>query len=177
MGWGPNPVDEAAAERAAAEARERLANRPYTPFERKLIEVLGDIREELERARPVELEPIIGTAEGLLGPVHVAADGVEVLLDADPTDLSLAVDAGATALYNHYPVLREDFTRAGFEGFAECVIEAALHQAAQSSAGQADARGEAAGGDEGDEVPPTSPEIPPAGSDRCEHSGDPGKCH
>jgi hypothetical protein len=172
MGWGPNPVEDAAARAAAAEAQERLANRPLTPFERKLLDVLDDIREELQLARPVPLEAIVGTADcGLISVSQsTAADLLlEQLLDSDPTDLSLAIDAGATALSNSFPTLNEDFTRSGLEKFAECVIDAALKDTARRHADDAalpaaqdegqDAAPEVGGGDQGRSPEPGNPAV------------------
>lgn len=139
MGWGSNPVEERAAQVAAAEAAERLNNRPTTPFERNMLAALNRIGAALDAMRPV-LDwdgPREGTSK------------VADLLDADPADLGLAIDAGATALANQVPALRDDFTRAGLEKFAEIVIDAALKQAARNSEGMATALGEGGGGASG----------------------------
>ena len=136
MPWGPDPREEAAAVAAAAEARERAANRPLTPGERQIVNALERIAEALEASKPVPLEACIGTVQA--GGPGTWAD----LLDAEPADLALAVDAGVTALANMPaagpgglpPDLTNQFTRDELERFAEVVIDAALRQAAQIAA-------------------------------------------
>lgn len=124
MGWGQNPADVRAAEEARAAAIEAAENRPMSPFERKLIGVLEDIRDAVQDCRPVPLEPIVGVASS-------TGNGLDPLLDTPPAVLARAIAAGGAALSDSFPAFREDLTAAGFEKFAEVAIEAALHEAAR----------------------------------------------
>ena len=159
MGWGPNPVETAAAERAAAEAQERIEHRPLTPFERQTVNALERIAEALEASKPVPLEPLVGTVRS--GVIASRSGTLATLLDAPPADLALAVDAGATALGNAIAVAAKPLnTRADYEQLAETVIDAALRTAVdlegeqQDSGGQETAAGEEAAG--GDAPPPAA---------------------
>ena len=147
MAWGQNPIDAAAAEQAAAEARERVENRPLTPGERQIVNALERIAEALEASKPVPLEPIIGNA--VRDSVISSLGTLGALLDADPTDLSLAVDAGATALGNAVAVATKPLnTRKDYEQLAEIVLDAALKAAADFQTGQGSGGQDAAADDE-----------------------------
>ncbi|WP_319456920.1 MULTISPECIES: hypothetical protein [unclassified Mycobacterium] len=52
MGWGPNPIEEAAAEKAQAEAIDAAERKPVTPFERKLLGLIEDVRDAIAAPRP-----------------------------------------------------------------------------------------------------------------------------
>lgn len=158
MGWGQNPADVAAAERAAVEARERIDNRPLTPGERQIVNTLERIAEGIEAMKPVPIEPVGAiTANGAervaverggivfsgysaaeaseLASRYFSRRGFNVLLDADPRDLSLAIDAGATALGNAIAAATGPLnTHEDYERLAEVVIDAALKQAADMAA-------------------------------------------
>lgn len=134
MSWGPNPIDTAAAERAAAEARERIEARPLTPGERQIVNALERIADAVEASKPIPLEPLIGNA--VRDSTTSGIGALTVLLDADPSDLSRAVDAGATVLANAIAAnaiaaaTKPLNTRADYERLAEAVIDAALKEAA-----------------------------------------------
>lgn len=127
MSWGPNPIDTAAAERAAAEARERIEARPLTPGERQIVNALERIADAVEASKPIPLEPLIGNA--VRDSTTSGIGALTVLLDADPSDLSRAVDAGATVLAIA-AATKPLNTRADYERLAEAVIDAALKEAA-----------------------------------------------
>ena len=125
MGWAPNPLDERTAQEAAAAAAEQarardeaVASQPMTPYQRKLIGVLEDIRDRLQ--------PVVGP------PVYydVSDAGMAQLVDAPPADLGRAVTAAGIALR---PLLTAS---PGFcDRAAEVAIEAALRTALGPSAG------------------------------------------
>jgi len=131
MGWGQVPSEARAAEEARAAAIEAADSRPMSPFERKLIGVLEDIRDKVADCAPVPLEPIVGVASATGG-------GLDPLLDAPPAVLARAIAAGGQGIAAGAPMLREDFTASGFEKLAELAIEAALHEAARDRDAEAD---------------------------------------
>lgn len=63
MGFGPNPAEVRAAEVAALEARERMASKPLTPFEKDLLAVLGEIRDAIKASGSSD-EAATGTGHG-----------------------------------------------------------------------------------------------------------------
>ena len=146
MGWGQNPADVRAAEEARAEAVARAESKPMSPFERKLVGVLEDIRDRLgvplAEARPGDPLPeahvVVRRADGTVQDFGtgtlVTADPLGPLLDSPPAVLARSITAGATAIANGAPMLQDDFTAAGFEKLAELAIEAALHEAARNRA-------------------------------------------
>lgn len=138
MGWGQDPTEARAAQVAAADPHNRIANRPLTPGERSIVEALDRIAAALEASRPAPLEPIVGYAAGF-----------GVLLDFGPGDLDLVTDTAATALENTHPDLaREGYSRTQIEAMAETVVVAALRQAAELAADMDSGGQEAAAGEE-----------------------------
>ena len=130
MGWAPNPLDERAAQEAAAAAAEQarardkaVASQPMSPYQRKLIGVLEDIRDRLQ--------PLVGP------PVYyqVLDDGLTRLVDAPPADMRAAVKAAAIAIWAHFPTISDS------DMVAEIAIDAALMAVLSPSAG-AGARGD-----------------------------------
>ena len=148
MGWGQLPSDARAAEEArqaaleqAAEADRRRAERPLSRFEAGVLEVLGEIRESLKASEPVALSAIPGAVELVSNGCCAGAGpatSLDPLLDSEPAVLARSVQAAGLALANAFPTLRDDFTAAGFEKFAEVAIEAALHEAARDRNAEAD---------------------------------------
>ncbi len=168
---------QAEAEAAITARLDAEASKRLNPFERKLLGVLEDLRDAMNAPGPVLAVCDPSTEQSVLAAIQRAlppgslvtgpngpildvhpmaaprpAGRVEGLLDADPDELGRAIEAGGRALFDAFPALREDYTRAGFEKFAEVAIEAALHAAAQTGriqtpGGQAAAADGAAGGD------------------------------
>lgn len=145
MGFGKIPSEVRAAEEAAREAREVAENRPMSPFERKLIGVLEDIRDNIGHPLPAPLPGAAlpearvsvtrpdGTVQDFGPGVYLTTvdpDPLGPLLDSPPAVLTRSIQAGGRALSNSFPMFREDLTATGFEKFAEVAIEAALHEAA-----------------------------------------------
>lgn len=148
MGWGQVPGEARAAEEARREAIELAQSKPMSPFERKLIGVLEDIRDRLPGGvvlpppgpdsplpeATVSVTRPDGSVQNFGPGVYLSTvdpDPLGPLLDSPPAVLSRAVAAGGVALSNSFPMFREDLTAAGFEKFAEVAIEAALHEAAR----------------------------------------------
>ncbi|QEA10815.1 hypothetical protein [Mycobacterium phage Weirdo19] len=147
MGWADDPAKVRAAQEAEEEAREQIArrldaeaNKRLTPFERKLLGVLEDIRDGLAA-------PAAGPDPARLGPM-MSGPAVDNLLDSPPEELGGAIEAASYAVRDTFPELELD--RAAFDRIAEVAIEAALHHAAQrhqAFVGQEAADDGAAGGD------------------------------
>jgi hypothetical protein len=180
MGWAQDPRGQQAAQEAAAKAQQQAST--ITAGERQVINALERLADILDVRLPplqaIEAPPaaevpfpvgslsIVTDATMQVGTINCPkcnSSDIRLvnLLDADPADLGLAIDAGATALYNAFPTMRDDYTRAGFEKFAETVIDAALRQvamiaSAQSSEGQAEALGEVVAVGDTDPAAPAS---------------------
>ncbi|WP_061000164.1 hypothetical protein [Mycolicibacterium mucogenicum] len=181
MAWAQDPAVEAAAAAAGAEAAERLAagieahtNAKMSPFERKLIGVLEDIRDALQSpplliegdpqggyslstiptgrlfAMPTSVTNVVDLAAG---PVTDPDGHFAALLDAPPEVLGEVLDGAADALLENFPAIGDE--RAA-RRFAEVALDAALTVAAaiETSVVPPTTTDGAAGGD----VPP----IPPA---------------
>ena len=73
MGWGKLPSENRVAAEAAEAAAERARGRmQMTPFQRQLLDVLTDIRDELRAARNQELFPGGDTSPGPAPPGNPA---------------------------------------------------------------------------------------------------------
>jgi hypothetical protein len=151
MAWGADPATERAAQEAAAQAQEAInrrldaeAEKRLTPFERKLLGVMEDVRDAL-------------TASPAAGP----ASRLAPLLDADPADLGNALDSAELTV----AAFLESPTQSSYRAIAEAVIDSALRAVVESdldrhfetTPGQGAVSGGAAGADY-----PTAPAGHPA---------------
>lgn len=182
MAWAPDPTAQRAAQEAEAEAQAAIARRldaeadkRMTPFERKLLGVVEDMRDAIAnptpgpwlvtcdpRARAEVLEriraalPAGSLITGPNGPILKVepvgpAPRLAPLLDAPPAELGNALDAAEMAVAGIYgdatgPTGYRRLAEAAIEAALAALVEADLDRHFQTSPGQEAAVGDGAAG-------------------------------